>query len=207
MNDWVLPASTVNVMLVTYRASSEARNSTALDWSTGSVISIGSRFIIIGPTRGWASSSGPYTDMASGSAIGVLTPVGLLVAFAVNLALWQWSFMVLPNRKLPWKAHLPGALLGALGMEVLKVLGAVWLPRTVANSSALYGSLGVVFAVLAWLLLFSRLVLYAATLNVVRWEKRAGTVITQVEVPAGRGIQPTDDVTRTGRVESDDAAA
>ena len=50
-------------------------------------------------------------------------------------------------------------------------------------------------------------VLYAATLNVVRWEKRAGTVITQVEVPAGRGIQPTDDVTRTGRVESDDAAA
>ncbi len=106
---------------------------------------------------------------------GFLTPLAVLVGLAVNFALWMWTFMVLPNRKLPWTAHVPGALLGAAGMEALKVMGAVFLPRTVANSSALYGSIGVVFAVLAWLALFSRLVLYSAVFNVVRWERRVST--------------------------------
>jgi membrane protein len=138
---------------------------------------------------------------------GFLTPLAVLVALLVNFALWMWTFMVLPNRKLPWTAHVPGALLGAAGMEALKVLGAVYLPRTVANSSALYGSIGVVFAVLAWLLLFSRLVLYSAVFNVIRWEARVGTVETTVEVPAGKGIQPSDNVTRSGRVQAADAAA
>ncbi len=131
---------------------------------------------------------------------GVVAPLALLVGFAVNVALWMWSFTVLPNRSLPWKARLPGALLGAFGMEILKVVGTVYLPRTVANSSALYGSIGTVFAVLAWLLLFSRLILYSAVLNVVLWERRVGTVEASIEVPAGRGIDPSDGVTRTGRV-------
>jgi membrane protein len=138
---------------------------------------------------------------------GYAAPLGIVVGLGVNFGLWLWTFKVLPNRKLPWRALVPGALLGAVGMEVLKLVGAVYVPRAVASSSALYGSLGVVFAVLAWLLLFSRLVLYAAVLNVVRWERRAGTVQTTIEVPAGRGIQPSDDVTRGGRVERQDAAA
>ena len=138
---------------------------------------------------------------------GVLTPIGIVVGLLVNLALWLWSFKVLPNRKLPLGALVPGAILGALGMELLKFVGAFYLPRTIASSSALYGSIGVVFAVLAWLLIFSRLILYATVLNVVRWEQRAGTVETTIEVPAGRNIQPHDDVTRSGRVEKQDAAA
>jgi membrane protein len=138
---------------------------------------------------------------------GFITPLGVVVGIAVNLALWLWSFKVLPNRELPLRALIPGAVLGALGLEAMKFIGAFYLPRMVADSSALYGSIGIVFAVLAWLLVFSRLVLYATVLNVVRWEKRAGTVEAKIEVPAGRGIQPHDDVTRSGRVEADDAAA
>lgn len=152
----------------------------------------------------WLTGAG-VLFVASGAVTAVLHfyPIGI----AVNFALWMWTFKVLPNRQFPWKALVPGAILGALGMEVLKFLGGVWLPRTIANSSALYGSIGVVFAVLAWLLLFSRLILYSAVFNVIRWEDNVGTVETTVEVPAGPGIQPTDDVTRSGRVRSDDAAA
>jgi membrane protein len=138
---------------------------------------------------------------------GFAAPLGIAAGVLVSFALWLWTFRVLPNRKLPWRALVPGAIAGAVGMEILKIVGAIYVPRTVAHSSALYGSLGVVFAVLAWLLLFSRLVLYATVLNVIKWEGEQGTVKTTIEVPAGRGIQPSDDVGRSGRVERADAAA
>lgn len=138
---------------------------------------------------------------------GVFAPIGIIVGLGVNFALWLWTMKVLPNRELPWRAFIPGAIFGAVGMEVLKVVGGIYVPRAVAHSSELYGTLGVVFAVLAWLLFFGRLVVYAAVTNVVLWERKAGTVTTTVEVPAGGNVDPGDDVTRSGRVEKADLQA
>ena len=135
---------------------------------------------------------------------GFAAPLGILFGVAVNFGLWLWTFTLLPNRDLPWRAHVPGAILGAIGMEALKMLGGIYVPRAVANSSELYGTLGVVFALLAWLLFFGRLIMYSAVLNVVLWERKAGTVQTVVEVPAGGNVDPGDDVTRSGRVEKAD---
>lgn len=137
---------------------------------------------------------------------GVLAPLGIVLALTVNVALWLWTFKVLPNRNLPWRALMPGAIVGAIGMEVLKVVGGIYVPRAVANSSALYGSLGVVFAVLAWLLFFGRLSIYAAVVNVVRWERRVGTIQVAIEVPAGDDVRPSAEVSRVGRLERDDIA-
>ena len=130
----------------------------------------------------------------------VLTLLSLVPTLLVSVALWLWTFMALTTRTgLPWKAHLPGAILGAIGFELLKLVGGVYVPRIVGSSSALYGSLGVVFALLAWLALFGRLCVYAACLNVVRWEKRHGTVHVDLEVP--NVPQEADPVaaTRAGR--------
>ena len=129
---------------------------------------------------------------------GFLAPVGVLVTFAVSLALWLWTSRVLPNTKLPWRRLLPGALLGAVGLELLKAIGAYYVPRAVASSSQLYGSLGIVFAVLAWLLLFGRLVVYSAVLNVVRYEDERGTIQATVEAPAVPGVGPV--ASRSGRL-------
>ena len=52
----------------------------------------------------------------------------------------------------------PGAIVGAVGLEVLKVAGAYVVPLLVAKSSALYGTIGVVFALIAWLWVLGRLV-------------------------------------------------
>jgi len=135
---------------------------------------------------------------------GVVAPLGIAVGLLVNVGLWVWTFKVLPNRNLPWRALLPGALLGAVGMEILKVVGGIYVPRAVAHSSELYGSLGVVFAVLAWLLFFGRLSVYAAVLNVVRWEKEVGTQRVSIEVPSGIDVTPTADASRVGRLQRDD---
>ena len=129
---------------------------------------------------------------------GILAPVGILITFIVSLGLWLWTLRVLPNTKLPWRRLLPGAVLGAVGLEVLKAVGAYYVPKAVASSSQLYGSLGIVFAVLAWLLLFGRLVVYSAVLNVVLYEKHEGTVRAVVDAPPVPGARSV--ASRSGRL-------
>ena len=135
---------------------------------------------------------------------GFFAPLGIVVGLLVNFGLWMWTFKVLPNNEVPWKSLVPGAILGAVGMEALKFFGGIYVPKAIANSSAMYGSIGVVFAVLAWLYIFGRLILYSAVLNVVMHERTHGTVKTVVEVPRQAGVQPSDAVTRSGRVEKED---
>lgn len=135
---------------------------------------------------------------------GFFAPLGIVIGLLVNFALWMWTFRVLPNNSVPWRSLVPGAVLGAVGMEALKFFGGIYVPKAIADSSAMYGSIGVVFAVLAWLYIFGRLILYSAVLNVVMHERRHGTVKTVVEVPRQAGVQPSDDVTRSGRVEKED---
>ncbi len=137
---------------------------------------------------------------AAGFLPGFLTWLSLLPTLLVDVAIWLWTFSALTARKgLPWRAHLPGAILGAVGFEVLKIVGGVYVPRLVGSSSALYGSLGVVFALIAWLALFGRLCVYAACLNVVRWEEQHGTVHVDLEVPNVPAADEPVAATRAGR--------
>ena len=129
-----------------------------------------------------------------------LTWASLVPTLAIDVALWLWTFKALTGRQgLPWRAHLPGAILGAVGFEILKIVGAVYVPRIVGSSSALYGTLGVVFALIAWLALFGRLCVYATCLNVVRWEERHGTVHVDLEVPNVPEVEDPVTATRSGR--------
>lgn len=138
---------------------------------------------------GWLAGAGVIfaASFAITAALGVLpgfvAPVGIAVAFTVDVALFIWSSSVLPNRDVPWRALLPGAILGAVGLEALKALGTLYVPHAVSSASALYGSIGVVFALLAWLFFFARLVVYASVLNVVRWETDHGTITVEVDAP------------------------
>lgn len=112
-----------------------------------------------------------------------LTPLSIVLALVVNLGLFLWTFQELGRLPVGWRALLPGAALCAVGFEVLKLLGTVLLPRLIASSSALYGSLGIVVALLAWLAFLGRLLVYGAVVNVLRWEDANGTVSVPLEVP------------------------
>lgn len=114
---------------------------------------------------------------------GFLAPLSILIGFGVNVALFLWTFTALGRLPVGWKARLPGALLVAVGFEIMKVVGSVYVPKLVADSSALYGSLGIVFAVLTWLAIFGRLLVYGSVVNVVHWEAKHGTVEIRLEVP------------------------
>lgn len=139
---------------------------------------------------------GPVLSLAPGP----VKPLTILLGLALTTVLFTWTYTSLGNVRVGWRAHVAGALLVAAGFEVLKAVGAVYVPRAVASSSALYGSLGVVFAVLAWLLVYGRLIVYGAVVNVLRHEADAGTVTVQIEVPRIDGEVPLS-ATRGGAVD------
>ena len=127
-----------------------------------------------------------------------MAPLGILAGLATGVGLWLWTARILPNRKVGWRPLLPGAVVGAAGFEILKVVASFVVPRFVASSSDLYGPVGVVFAVLGWLLLFGRLVVYSAVVEVVLWDERHGTVQLTIEAPARPGVEPLG-ATRAGQ--------
>jgi membrane protein len=106
----------------------------------------------------------------------------LLGTLVIDVLLFLSMFSLLTNVHVPWRAHLPGAIAAALGFGILKGISGIYVPRLV-ESASLWGSIGVVFAILAWLLVLSRLVIYCAALNVVTYERRHGTVSAEIEVP------------------------
>ena len=114
---------------------------------------------------------------------GFLAPLSIVVGLGVNLGLFLWTYVELGRLPIGWRALLPGAVLCAVGFEALKLIGTLYVPKLVASSSALYGSLGVVIAILAWLAFFGRLLVYGAVVNVLRWESGHGTVQVPLEVP------------------------
>ena len=119
----------------------------------------------------------------------LVAPLVLAASLAVNVALWLWTSWVLPNRRVPWRAMLPAAIVGAVGLELLKVVGGYVVPLLVARSSALYGTIGVVFALLAWLLVLGRLVVFVTVIEVDGWEREHGTEEVIVKVPALKSRQ------------------
>ncbi len=137
---------------------------------------------------------------------GFLAPLSILIGLGVSFGLFLWSFWLLGNRSVGWRSLVPGAVTAAIGFEILKIVGSVYVPRAVASSSALYGTLGVVFAVLAWLLFFGRLIVYAAVVNVTRYEARAGTVSLLVEAPSIPGRE-AEAANRSGVVKDHEAAS
>ena len=154
---------------------------------------------------GWLLGAGLIVALAAGATAlvkllpGWLAPIGVLLGLGFNFCVWIWTAKLVPNRDVGWRGLVPGAILGAIGFEILKTVGGFYVPRLIANSSALYGSIGVIFAVLAWLYLLARLAMYTAVLDVILHERSEGTRRVSIEIPALE--LPDGNADRLGRVE------
>jgi YihY family inner membrane protein len=111
------------------------------------------------------------TALSGVGAGGGLPVVGWVLPFLgsllLNLALFQFAFMVLTTQRPPWRRLLPGTALAAVGWSVLQVLGGWYVTHQLRSASQVYGTLAFVIVLLSWLYLGAQLFLYAAELNVV----------------------------------------
>lgn len=91
----------------------------------------------------------------------------LTVALAVlaNTIILTIIFARLPGHRLPWKNMLTGALLSAVGIEILKQVSTLIIGNTTKNP--VYGTFAVIIALLVWFNFMARVVMYGAAWAVV----------------------------------------
>lgn len=159
----------------------------SLGWSLGALVILGISIAITATTKA-------YLD---GTLLFIAT---MLISLLINFGFWMWTFTLLAQTRVNWRGYIPGAIFAAIGLELIKQVAAL-LPELFGGSSTLYGSIGVVFGLIAIIALFGKLMVYASVLNVVRWEEDHGTVTTEMESPRIKGKVPTD-ATRSGAVKS-----
>jgi uncharacterized BrkB/YihY/UPF0761 family membrane protein len=113
--------------------------------------------------------------VAATKARAELGTIGLLIsilAFAAFAAIWLGVAWLLPHGDAGWTDLLPGALLMALGVQVIHLGTVLFIADKVERASQTYGSLGVAFTLLAWLYVISRVIVASAMLNAALAEGR-----------------------------------
>jgi membrane protein len=103
---------------------------------------------------------------------GAVPEVALVGGILVDTLLFLWTGWVLPTRRIPLRAMVPAAIVGAICVEILKLVGAFVIPAIVSRSSALYGTIGAVFALLVWFLVLGRVVVYVTLVEHEGWKRR-----------------------------------
>jgi membrane protein len=100
--------------------------------------------------------AGLDTSVAATTSLKVLSVV---LALMVNVVIFAILLSRLSGARLSWRQVRSGALLGAVGFEVLKLFGTFLIGRTTANP--LYATFGVVVGLLVWINLVSKLTIFA----------------------------------------------
>jgi membrane protein len=107
---------------------------------------------------------------------------GIALAVAGDVLIFAWLLVRLPGADLPARVVLRGALLAAVGFEVLKVVGAYYIARV--THSPTVGVFGSVIGLLVWIYLVARFLLYCAA-----WTATA-TATERPEPPAEPEPEP-----------------
>jgi len=129
------------------------------------------RLVLIGLTLAGSALGVAVNDLrtSSGTAGAVLAVV---VTTALSFAAWWWVSWKLPHAPVPASALIPGALLMAVGADVLQLLTTYWIGNLVARKTSTYGAVGVALAVLLWVYILGRIMVASAGLNVALWSRR-----------------------------------
>jgi membrane protein len=92
---------------------------------------------------------------------GVLTwLVGMSLALVVDVVIFLWLLRVVPSVSHPLRRLLPGALFGAAGFEVLKLIGGYYL--TLISGSVTATAFGGAVGLLVWINLVARFGFFTA---------------------------------------------
>ena len=110
---------------------------------------------LLGAASGWVAD-----HVGLGDHTLVVRAIGLLVGYAIDVAVLVLLLRVLSGLALPWPVVRQAALVGGFGLSVVKFFGVELIAASTRNP--LLGSVALVIGLLFWLNLIARLVLLSA---------------------------------------------
>jgi inner membrane protein YhjD len=113
----------------------------------------------------------------------VVRLLSLAVALATDMIIFFVMFSRLSGTNATWRELLRGTLLGAIGLEALKLVGTYLVGHTTRNP--IYASFAVTIGLLVWINLSSRFILYAAAWTATRRLVLAADAPTEPIAPIG----------------------
>lgn len=120
----------------------------------------------------------------------VLIAITIVLALAANMLVFLWVISQLPRERVSPRSAVRGAVLAALGFEVLKQVGSIYLASVLSSPS------GAIFGPIIGLLVFSNLV-SRFLLFVTAWTATAReNVVRRVAPPPPAVIRPSVTVNR-----------
>lgn len=136
----------------------------------------------------WMLGSGACILVAVGSTSWIashhaLPIIAIIIGITSDLILVLLTAVLLPARHIPLRWMLPAVIVTSIGLSGARFAGATVLPLIASDSSAIYGTLGVFFALLIWMLVIGYVLVTAAMVEVIIWERTHGTVDIKVLVP------------------------
>jgi membrane protein len=90
--------------------------------------------------------------------------LGYALALGVDVGLFLFLFIGLPKVAMPFRQVLKGAVLGAVGFEIMKALGSLLVKG--ATHNPVYGAFAVVVGLLIWINYLARFTLFVAAWTV-----------------------------------------
>ncbi|TDD30684.1 YihY/virulence factor BrkB family protein [Actinomadura sp. KC06] len=116
--------------------------------------------------------------------------LSLACATAFNTVVFLVLFTRLSGTRAPWRRIIRGALFGAVGFELLKLIATLLIARTTANP--VYGAFAVLVGLMVWINVVSRFTLFVAA-----WTATRRVVLTadadnpeRVEAPDDQPARP-----------------
>ncbi len=111
---------------------------------------------------GWVLELAGLSDAPGLSLLS--SALGIALALLVDLAVFLWLLKVVPANPFSLRRLLPGAVFGAVGFEVLKVVGSVYL--SLVSGSVTASALGTAVGILVWINVVARFAFFTAAWTV-----------------------------------------
>jgi uncharacterized BrkB/YihY/UPF0761 family membrane protein len=104
--------------------------------------------------------------------IGSTALVATVVSLVVGTGIALWAMWLLPHRVTQARELLPGAVLLAVGHQLVQIAVVFYFAPRLGRSEETYGAFGAAATMLIWLYVLSRLGTDAAFLNATLWDRR-----------------------------------
>jgi membrane protein len=113
-------------------------------------------------------ASAVLTALVTVTLSGTLLKIGgYAITLTVNFGLYVAAFRFLTPSTIPTRSLWLGAGVAAVFLEILQLVGGIYVKHVVTRASETYGTFATVIGLLVWLHIIAQLTMYAAEINTV----------------------------------------